>query len=447
MKILELKSENVMNLKAVEIRPDGNMIFLTGKNEAGKSAILDSICMALAGKKIDQPIRKGQNRAEVKIDLGRFIVRRIWTEKGERLEITSPDGAVYKSPQSLLDQVLGAISFNPIEFAELSKSEAGRRQQREILMKIAGLDFSAEDKTRADLYDNRTLKNKELKNAQVLFAQLAEPVPGVPEKEHDIDGALGRVRILEAKREEYLEGEGQKSDIEDEIQEAEGNINSCRTEIKRLQGVIEKLEGEISQLKERKAAIKCPEPVPATELEALQNDIIRMNKENADIRAAQKYREMAGNVEKLKSELDDLTGAIEKTDLEKKQKIAKCAFPVEGLSVDDENVLFGNVPFSQSSTGCRIRVSTAIAMALNPKLRVILLRDASLLDSDGLAEVMKMAADADYQLWIERVDESGTVGIYIEDGSIVAVDGKKTAKADEPAGDQESAGEKGVLKS
>ncbi len=435
MKILELKSENVMNLKAVDIRPEGNSIVLTGKNQAGKSAVLDSICMALAGKKIEEPIRRGEKRAEVKIDLGRFVVRRIWTEKGERLEITNPDGAVFKSPQSLLDQILGGISFNPIEFAELSKSEAGRRQQRELLMKIAGLDFTTEDGMRSQLYENRTLKNKELKNTQVLLAQLRVPDPGIPETEHDIDGAIARVRTLENQRSEHMERERQKGELDKEIQRSEENINSCRTEIKRLQGVIEKLEGAILELKEKKAGIKGPEAVPASEVEALQNDISRMNKENADIRAAQKYREMAGNLEKVKNEFEALTAAIEKLDHEKKQKIGECAFPVAGLSVDDENVLFDGIPFSQSSTGCQIRVSTAIAMALNPKLRVILLRDASLLDSDGLAEIEKMAAAADYQLWIEKVDESGKVGIYIEDGSVVAVNGEPVAAAAESAGE------------
>ena len=50
--IIELKAENVKVLKAIEIRPEGNIIELTGKNGNGKSSVLDSIIMALAGKKI-----------------------------------------------------------------------------------------------------------------------------------------------------------------------------------------------------------------------------------------------------------------------------------------------------------------------------------------------------------------------------------------------------------
>jgi hypothetical protein len=34
-----------------------------------------------------------------------------------------------------------------------------------------------------------------------------------------------------------------------------------------------------------------------------------------------------------------------------------------------------------------------------------------------------MAQERGYQVWLEEVDESGQIGIYIEDGTIAAVDG------------------------
>lgn len=59
-----------------------------------------------------------------------------------------------------------------------------------------------------------------------------------------------------------------------------------------------------------------------------------------------------------------------------------------------------------------------MAMALNPTLRVIRIDDASLLDSDHMAMMEAMAAEQDYQIWAEIVDESGKVGIYIEEGQV-----------------------------
>ena len=60
------------------------------------------------------------------------------------------------------------------------------------------------------------------------------------------------------------------------------------------------------------------------------------------------------------------------------------------------------------------------AMAGNPKLRIIRITDGSLLDAKNLEIVREMAGSRDFQVWIERVDESGKVGIYLEDGAVVA---------------------------
>ena len=79
-----------------------------------------------------------------------------------------------------------------------------------------------------------------------------------------------------------------------------------------------------------------------------------------------------------------------------------------------------------SRTGPRTavrRVSVAMAMALNPEVRVIRITDGSLLDSENLRVIGEMASAGDFQVWVERVDESGKVGITIEDGEVVATAG------------------------
>ena len=55
-----------------------------------------------------------------------------------------------------------------------------------------------------------------------------------------------------------------------------------------------------------------------------------------------------------------------------------------------------------------------------PDLRIIRIMDGSLLDSESLEVIRKAAVEKDYQVWIESVDETGKIGIVIEDGQIVA---------------------------
>lgn len=57
------------------------------------------------------------------------------------------------------------------------------------------------------------------------------------------------------------------------------------------------------------------------------------------------------------------------------------------------------------------------------------IKDGSLLDSKSMQIINEMAGTNDYQVWIERVDESGKVGFYIEDGNVTAVNGEVAAQA------------------
>ena len=57
-------------------------------------------------------------------------------------------------------------------------------------------------------------------------------------------------------------------------------------------------------------------------------------------------------------------------------------------------------------------------MALNPELRVLWFHHGEMLDSDHWAIIEKLAGDQEYQVWAEKMDESGKVGLFIEDGEI-----------------------------
>ena len=99
------------------------------------------------------------------------------------------------------------------------------------------------------------------------------------------------------------------------------------------------------------------------------------------------------------------------------QAIQQAKLPVEGVAFGDDSIMLNGVPFEQASDAEQLRASCAIAMAGNPTLRVIRVRDGSLLDSEFLAIVAQMAEERDYQVWIERV-EPGKQGFVIEDGMV-----------------------------
>ena len=118
---------------------------------------------------------------------------------------------------------------------------------------------------------------------------------------------------------------------------------------------------------------------------------------------------------------DGHNATIAALDKSKLDAIKGAKFPVDGLGFDDNGVTYNGVPFSQAGSAVRLRTSVAMAMAMNPELRVIMIRDGSLLDSKNMAIIEEMAKEHDFDIWIEKVNESGKIGIVIEDGSVVAV--------------------------
>lgn len=81
-------------------------------------------------------------------------------------------------------------------------------------------------------------------------------------------------------------------------------------------------------------------------------------------------------------------------------------------------VLYQDIPLDQCSSAERLRVSVSIGLAMNPKLKVLLIRDGSLLDEDNLQMIATMAEKADAQVWIERVGDGEECSVVIEDGQV-----------------------------
>lgn len=116
----------------------------------------------------------------------------------------------------------------------------------------------------------------------------------------------------------------------------------------------------------------------------------------------------------------ELTTQIEAVDQQKAEAIAAARMPVQGLGFDAVGVVTLNgLPLDQASAAERLRVSVAIGLAMNPRLRVLLIRDASLLDRASMRLVADMARQAGAQLWVERVEVDEQATVLIEDGQVV----------------------------
>jgi len=116
------------------------------------------------------------------------------------------------------------------------------------------------------------------------------------------------------------------------------------------------------------------------------------------------------------------TAEIEALDKAKAEAIGAAKLPVEGLSFGDGAVMFDGLPFDQASGAQQLRVSCAVAAALNPKLRVLRVKDGALLDQASMELLAEFAEANDMQIWIETVSSGRAGAVVIEDGMVKAAE-------------------------
>ncbi len=122
------------------------------------------------------------------------------------------------------------------------------------------------------------------------------------------------------------------------------------------------------------------------------------------------------DVKNLETSRNKLTAQLEKLDKDHQTSIEKAKLPVSGLTLSDAGVTFNEIPLDQCSGAEKLRVGVAIGIALNPQLKLMLIRDASLLDDEGMKIVSVMAEEAGVQCFLERVDNGRDIGVKIIDG-------------------------------
>lgn len=432
LQIINLRAENVKRIQAVNITPKDNMVLITGRNGQGKTSVLDTIWWTIAGMANVQsePIRKGAESALMRLDLGEVIVTRTFGRgKGEKnagklttdITVETRDGARWPSPQKLLDSIMGPLSMDPLDFMRMNP----KKRFDTVRSFVSGVDFEAMAKDDLEDRQKRTAVNRrvdELKG-QVAGIQVPAIIPSAKMDEAAIVQEIADVGqfngTLELRKERRIQAEREMNEM---IADAQYKRDQAATLIQEAAEREEKARQLQDNLNNAEAL---PEPKDAA---ALQTKLQEAKATNALFDQMQHRTTLQSSLTTIEAESAALTAKITKREEDKRKSIAAAKMPVEGLDFGTDDILFNGVPFEQASDADQLRVSLGIAMANNPTLRVIRVRDGSLLDDDALKIVAEMAADKGYQVWMEKVDSSGKIGFVIEDGTVKAVNDSAPAE-------------------
>lgn len=135
IKINKLEIENVKRIKAVKVEPTpSGLTVIGGKNNQGKTSVLDAIAWALGGDRYRPSEAQREGSAippnlKVVLSNGLIVERK---GKNSSLKVTDPDGN--KSGQQLLNDFIEELALNLPKFMQ-----ASNREKCNILLQILGI--------------------------------------------------------------------------------------------------------------------------------------------------------------------------------------------------------------------------------------------------------------------------------------------------------------------
>jgi len=424
MRIVRLQAEGFKRLAAVDITPEPHLNRVGGNNEEGKTSLLDSIFAAIGGAEAApiKPVRTGEEYAIIRLDMGELRVTRYFDADGTtKLKVENAEGAEYGKAQSKLDELVGAITFDPLAFANMAAKDQAAELRRLVKLDVDLDELAAAD--RRDYAERREVNRdgvqlKSRLDAIILPAELPEPVDkdaivaelaGAAETNSALDresrDRAERARTIEQRKADAAEARATAGRLRKEAEDADA-----------LAAMLDKGTGE----REAELAALPPldEPVDVADV---QRRLAEAERTVAVLARKADRDRLAEEFAALKAKSEGLTATMARRQEEREKALAAAKMPIEGLgfaTIDDELVVtFNGEPFSQSSGAQRIKVSTALAIAANPKLRVCRIKDGSLLDAKNMAALADMAREHDFQIWLETVGEDGA-GIIMEAGAV-----------------------------
>ena len=243
---------------------------------------------------------------------------------------------------------------------------------------------------------------KGLPAAPVSIRELMDELKAAQHKNQENQKARQQVAILKQDRARKA---GEKIRLEAEILKMQEALNQTTRDLERMDWEAQKAETAAELLTD-------------VDTEAIQARIEGAGETNQRIQANQRRAQTAGQLKGFQDESVKLTEQITSVDEEKQARLQAARMPIAGLSLDEGGITYNGIPFEQSSSAEQLRVSVAMGIAMNPTLRVMLIRDGSLLDTDNLRMIAEMAKEGGHQIWIERVGEGEECQVIIEEGEI-----------------------------
>ena len=408
IKINSFEIENVKRIKAVKLEPSANgLTVIGGKNNQGKTSVLDSIAWALGGDKFkpSQPEREGSvipPHLKVTLDNGLVVER---SGKNSSLKVIDPNGN--KGGQQLLNEFVEQLALDLPKFMKQSnKEKAG------TLLKIIGVG----DTLYALENEEQTLYNQRhsigvVADQKEKFAREMQEYEGVPAETVSAMELIMKQQKILARNGENQRKREQRDLYDRELAEAQIAFDNAQARLKQAQ------ENAVT-------ARKSAENLVDESTAEIEKSISEIESLNAKIRANLDKEKAEEDAKNYRDQYNELTAKIEDVRQAKTYLLKNADLPLNGLSVEDGGLTYQGQKWDNMSGSQQLIVSTAIVRKLNPKCGFVLLDKLEQLDVDTLKAFGLWLEQQGLQAIATRVSTGGECAIVIEDGKIAEPENK-----------------------
>jgi DNA repair exonuclease SbcCD ATPase subunit len=465
MIVKKLELVNFQVIKEFNADFEGNVYFITGDNELGKSTILKAIGALLTGNR-DAVLRNGESKGSAKMIVGddgeEYEVELKFTKANPRgtLSIKSKTTGMKSDNVSMLQKIFGYTDFDAVEFSRWSETAEGRRKQIEVVKSLLPEDVRKHiadiDEKVAVLKSERTGVNRDAKtfasianesgkgltpedikkyvkpidisdllNEQNQNAKLIEKAKGVRKRLEERKTKLQLIpqRIETEETKLFEKHKKIDADLSKITQEAETIIKQQQDRLaKAKEDAKFQRENAIKQKDDAIAGIKAEKDELETKISQAEKWIANYESINPEkcnteeqLRKSEEYNKMCSKVSDYlskKKQADDKKQQAEKMDedianlsSERGKLISTSKLPVAGLSFTDEGLELNGVPFvaGKVSDSQIMEVAAKLIIASNPTVKVFRIARGESLGEKKLQAILDLAKKEGYQGFIESV--------------------------------------------
>lgn len=378
MKIEQVKIKQFKCHTDLEVDLAGKSIILVGENGVGKSSLIQFINIALGKPNSAPPYFEGTGQVVATKD-GRKMLFKVYHLDGKpKLTVETSDG-LKSTQKGVIADITGAMDFDIDKFVELSKTDAGKKEQIKIFKSFLPKEIQAIiDQLRIEhdiLFDERTQCSRLVKHVDGAIETMKGGLPcDEPESTEELSKRLGAA-------------------IENNHQVRKA-INLRETLVTQLKDIQDKLSAL--------PLLTNADLIPTQELE---NDIKQADEKRKNYNDYRNFLAKEDELKVLRKQHLELTAKIEEKRSAMSDAVINCESPVEGLTLTDDGLFYLGRPVDAltMSTSEIMELGFRLKLAENKELGILFVERGESLGKEKLAALFSLAEKYNQQLILEEV--------------------------------------------